>query len=393
MRTTENRVSGMNRTAVILASIGVCVVLLIAWLASGAARDVIDDPLVHTLMDRSGTTWRLTNELRSSPANASVELLLTRLEESAERIDELGACWADLEIVHLLQPDVETELEPLSQAIATIRHPEFVDELTQIRIDAVYTMSLMPTDYRTSSLIRVLAEKREPLALRRAIAEALSTWTEPDVVAALDQYWYSDPNRFQVMRGDGTGRGASLPMRRKSVEILETQDTAASDAALLAALSDPDTEVRASAAWALKNRDGKRIRDALIQLINPNEEYTVVYKALAAIEGCPNDAYLDALVATFYGTNNTQSIVLEALTECDDPRIVEPIVESLDQRQSELGFHASNALATLAYNQRDNAIAPLTAALKRTDISTEDKEEISRALARLRSTSTGIIRH
>lgn len=373
----------MNRTAVIFAAIGACVVALIVWFDRGPGRDLIEDPLVRTLMDRSGTSWRLTNELRSNPANESVDLVLTRLAESAERIDELGACWADLEIVHLLQPDVEAGLEPLSRAIATIRHPEFVDELTQKRIDVVLTMSLIPTDYRTSALISVLAEKREPLALRQAIAEALATRTEPDVVAALDKHWYSDPNRFQVMRGDGAVRGASLPMRRKSVEVLETQDTAAADAALLAALSDPDTEVRASAAWALKGRDGKRIRDALIQLINPDEEYTVVYKALAAIEGCPNTAYLDALLATFYGTNSNQNMVLEALTECDDPRIVEPIVQSLDQRQSELGFHASNALATLAYNQRDTTIAPLKAALQRTDISTEDKEEISRALTRL----------
>jgi len=373
----------MSRTVVLLIALGAGGVLVALWWAGDSCAESTDDPFVSVLMDRCGTAIRLDRELRAQPASKSIQRMLETLAASAEQVDDAGAKWQELEIIKLLDPEDHTAWKSLTQALATIWHPEYVDEITDERIDAAYGISLLPNPYRTSALLQVLAEKREPLALRNAVVEALEMNRSPEVISTLEEHWYADPGRFQVERGEPSLSGASLAMRQKSVKQLSQQHTVAADEALLAALKDPDPEVRASAAFALKGRENPKITDALVALISPSQDYTVVYKALAAIEGCPNYTFLRALLDTHQnGTDSVRGLVVPALVRCDDERVVAPIVASLDQRSSALGLAAANALATMAHRNHRTAVIPLQKALARDAIATADKAEIRRALER-----------
>lgn len=374
----------MSRGALLLIALCAGVVLVVAfWWADDSCAERTDDQFVSELLDRCGTSLRLERELRAQAKSPSLDQLLEKLALNAERVDDAGANWQELDIIKLLDPEDHAAWKALTQALETIWHPEYEDEITDSRIDAANGISFLPNPYRISALLRVLAEKREPLALRRAVVEALEMNSSPDIILALEEYWYADPDRFQIERGEPSLSGASLAMRSKSVKQLRRQNTIAADEALLAALNDPDVEVRASAAFALKGREGSEITDALVALISPAQEYTVVYKALAAIEGCPNYSFLRALLDTYEnGTDAVRNLVVTALPRCDDERVVAPIVESLDQRSSALGLSAANALSTLAHKNHRTAVIPLQKYLSRDAIATADKAEIRRALER-----------
>ena len=352
-------------------------------------QDIVDhqpsnDELIRALMDRSGTAQRLNRELSSQPASADIASLRQRLQDNAREVDELGANWQDLDIIDLLEPAVDTSLEPLSQALAVIRHTEYVDHLVRARIEAASTIALLPTDARRAALLAVLREKREPRQLRQAVVEALSTSKDPAVIAALDLHWFSDPNRFKTQ--SVPPRGASVAMRRSRILALKHIHTAEADAALIAALQDPEPELRGVAAGALKGRTGYQVRDALIGLLDPTEAYVVVYKALWAIDGCPNEDFLLRVLQLFDEAPDLQELALSALGSCNDARVVAPIVDCLDQRQTRRGLRAANTLATLAAKRHDQIIAPLQESLRRDDIDPADREEIWRALERLLST-------
>ena len=372
----------MSRAAVILIALCAGAVLLAFWWAGDGCAERSNDPLVRALMDRCGTSLRLDRELRAQTTGKSLARMLANLAARAERVDDVGASWDEFAIWQLLEPEDRAARESLSRALETIWHPEYVDELIQERIDAATSIGFLPNPYRTSALLRVLAEKREPLSLRRAVVETLETSRGPRVTAALEEHWYADTSRFQIERGEPALRGASPAMRHKAIEQVQGEHTAAAAAVLLDALKDPDAEVRASAAFALRGRDDPQITDALVALIIPAEDYTVLYKALAAIEGCPNYTFLRALLETYSGNGDaaTRGLVVSALARCDDARVVAPIVESLDQRTSALGLAAANALATLAHRKHTTAVTPLHRALARDSIATEDKAEIRRAL-------------
>ncbi len=370
----------MSRAALTWTVLCAGVALLVFWQTRGGCAERTDDPLVRALLDRCGTSLRLERELKAQPASASVTRLLANLTDRAERVDHAGAGWEALEIEQLLEPEDHAARESLTRALETIWHPEYEDEIVDKRVNAATGIGLIPNPYRTSALLRVLEEKREPLSLRRTVVEALESSRDPEVVAALEEHWYADTTRFQIARGAPAPVGASLAMRRKTLEKLKRDHTPAATEALLNALEDPDVELRASAAFALRGREGPGITDALVALISPDEHYTVVYMALAAIDGCPSYPFLRALLATYEGAVDTRVLVVPALARCDDARVVGPIVESLDQRTSSLGLAAANALATLAHRNHRTAVIPLQKALARDAIETADKAEIRRAL-------------
>lgn len=371
----------MNRNLLIGIVLVVAASLLAWWWSRDGCAVRSDDELVATLLNRCGTALRLERELRSRSSSPSIQRLLDVLAERSERVDDTGARWDAEGIERLLRPDDHVADEALRTAIETIWHPQYVDELVEARMDAAEVIQFLPDPDRIAATLRVLAEPREPLALRRAIAEALASSTDTEVVAALEAHWYSDPNRLQVGGAEPVVQGASLAMRRKAVEQWQRDPSDTATQSLLDALKDPDSEVRASAAFALRGREGPGITEALVGLIDPDEDYTVIYKALAAIEGCPNYDFLYALLDTYEGAESMRNLIVPALARCDDPRIVGPIVDSLDQRSSALGLAAANALATLAHRQHTRTIPPLYEALDRDALATEDKAEIRRALA------------
>jgi HEAT repeat protein len=330
------------------------------------------------LLDRSGTAERLEAELKRAVDVPDRERLLERVDKKRKKIERLGAERRDAELLELLSVEGSDERRFLTELLAMIQGPGYIDSFTDRRVEASRTLTFFPTDEGLEALISVLADERESTYLRRAVAEDLRQFDDYRARRALEEYPLdstagaaatptrsgsreesSPQQKSSVSARSRELQSASREVRRNAIQALASQPGNDPVAGLLTAIEDPHPENRALAIRALEGRRHHDIDAALVQVIEHERVRAPLLAALDVLPQCQAHHTTAMLLAYGHTQEQNRTLLISALGECNDERVVPILLDAMESPDAELALAGKNAVLTLGARKHRKTLGPL----------------------------------
>jgi hypothetical protein len=383
--------------AVAIASAGlVLTVLVVVWAGRAAWRNVDSfvntgtgpwqtGSLIEVLEERGSTAARLEAELQRASEVPGREALLQWVGKKRRKIDRLGAERRDDELLDFLSPPDgrprdgladfaarDEQRRVVAEVIALVQGPGYLDHFTDRRVEAARSLAFFPGDDGLEALIGVLSDPNESDYLKRAVAESLEQIDDYRARRALEEHASGGSLEQRTAekgateeRTAGASRrsrelsSASAAVRRRAIETLASQPGGDPVAGLIAALEDPDPELRALAIRGLARRGHHRVEPALLRVIEKERSRSPLLAAVQALQGC-REPHRRALLSAYRGAiESNRSFLVGALAACDHRDVVEPILDTMESSDGTVALAGRNALLTLASRGHRRTVGPL----------------------------------